>query len=308
MRAVKLAIGNRQLETGFDFGGLRREIARLPSGLPLTIHHPARESRGVALLAPGWSGPRSGPADILAQLADAVAREGFTAARFDLPGRGDAPGEFSACDLDAMIASAREALAALKGPGAVFLLGMCSGGNVALGALTSAGDVAISGVVALSTLPFQPARTKTFERRRRWKNFKQYAAKALSPRTWLRLARGEINADRVKRNMTASEKPAAGGRNLKDSARDIERELRQWQGPALFVWGGGDEEAAPARAHFEKLRAEGMGAPGRVSFLTIDGASHNFYSSVWRRELAGKITAFLNDTARQDAPLESGRP
>lgn len=184
-----------------------------------------------------------------------------------------------------------------------FILGLCSGGNVGLGVVS--GDFGIDkgwgtkaelrklGVIAISTLPFQPARTKTFDDRRRWKNLKNYAAKALSPNTWARLIKGEINIDRVKKNVGAGEKPASGERNLKDSARDIEKELLDWKGPGLFIWGSGDEEAAPARAHFEKLHAAGMGSREKTVFHTIEGANHNFYSRAWREELARRILDFI---------------
>jgi len=181
-----------------------------------------------------------------------------------------------------------------------FILGLCSGGNVALGAVSQANPQSAIrnpqcnvGVIAISTLPFQPARSKEFEQKRRWKNIKNYAAKALSPNTWLRLLKGEINVDRVKKNVSASEKPAAGERNLKDSARDIEKELLSWKGPALFIWGSGDEEAALARTHFEKLHQKGMGARDRTHFQTIQGANHNFYSRGWREELCAKILDFI---------------
>jgi hypothetical protein len=165
---------------------------------------------------------------------------------------------------------------------------------VALGAAPLKECSAVDRVVAISTFPFQPARTNTFERRRRWKNIKTYARKALSPSTWLRLFKGEVNIDRVKKNVASSEKPSAG-RNLKDSARDIEHELRGWKGAALFVWGGGDEEGAPARAHFEKMHAAGMGTGGRVQFHTVAGANHNFYGKAWREQLLEQIVKFLED-------------
>src|SRR6185295_641235 len=110
---------------------------------------------------------------------------------------------------------------------------------------------------------FQPARTATFERRRRWKNLKALAKKALKPSNWLRLVRGEVNVGRVTESVTGSEKKAQGERNPKDSARNIEAELKNWKGRALFVWGGGDEEAAPARSYFEKLHAAGAGSSAR---------------------------------------------
>jgi pimeloyl-ACP methyl ester carboxylesterase len=156
-----------------------------------------------------------------------------------------------------------------------------------------------NGVVALSVLPFQPARSKQFEQRRRWKNLKNYASKALSPGTWARLLKGEINLERIKKNVTASEKPAAGDRNLKDSARDIEKELLEWRGPALFVWGGGDEEAPLARAHFEKLHAAGMGSRECTAFHTIPGANHNFYAQAWREELGKLVSDFLATVSKK---------
>ncbi|HLX62745.1 MAG TPA: alpha/beta hydrolase [Planctomycetota bacterium] len=270
---------------------------------PLTLHRPLNSaSKGEVILLPGWSGPRSGPADILVFLASRLAENGWTAVRIDLPGRGDAEGG-AAVDLDAMIASAAKAVSELpltpnpsppRREGDVrVLIGICSGGNVALGAAPLKECASFDRVVAISTFPFQPARTRTFDRRRRWKNIKQYARKALSPSTWMRLIRGEVNVARVTKNVAASEKPAEG-RNLKDSARDIENELSVWKGAALFVWGGGDEEAPPARVHFEKLHAVGMGAPGRVRFHTVNGANHNFYGKAWREELLREILEFLD--------------
>jgi len=167
-----------------------------------------------------------------------------------------------------------------------------------LGAAPLKNCASVDTVIAISTFPFQPARSKTFDQLRRWNNIKRYAAKALSPSTWLRLIKGEINVDRVKKNVAISDKPTEG-RNLKDSARDIEKELQKWQGSALFIWGSGDEEAAPARAHYEKLHAGGMGTPSRVRFHTVNGANHNFYGKAWREEMVGEIVGFLNSVAGQ---------
>src|SRR5206468_782386 len=119
-----------------DFPAHRRTLCIGKIGLPQTIHEPLKAvPRGVVCLIPGWSGTRSGPADILTFLADELAGAGFKAVRTDLPGRGDADGEFSACDLDTMIAAASATLLEQAIAGTPkYLLGMCSGGNVALGA------------------------------------------------------------------------------------------------------------------------------------------------------------------------------
>lgn len=289
-----------ELSASAAFAAERREIAVTPAGLGLTVHHPAAgTARGSLLFIPGWSGPRSGPADLLAWLARESAAAGWTAVRMDLPGRGDSSGNFADVNLDGMISAAAAVAASFRSGGPLCLLGLCSGGNVALGASTVSRppSATCDGVIALSALPFQPARSPAFDRRRRWKNIKNYTSKALTPGTWGRLLKGEINLARVKQNVTASEKPAAG-RNLKDSARDIEKELLAWHGAALFVWGGGDEEAAPPRAHFERLHAAGMGARQHTVFHTIPGANHNFYAQAWRQELRTLILTFLEQMCR----------
>ena len=281
------------LETSTAFSPFEIRETGVSSAGSFTLHRPAAgPSKGLAILLPGWSGPRTGPADVLVFLASKLAEHGWSALRLDLPGRGDAAAH-EPIDLDAMIDSAARGAHPLKGEtGRRVLIGICSGGNVALGAAPLKACADFDAIVAISTFPFQPARTKEFDRLRRWQNIKRYASKALSPSTWLRLVKGEINVDRVKKNVTSNEKPAEG-RNLKDSARDIEKELQNWKGAALFLWGGGDEEAPPARTHFEKLHAAGMGARSQVNFHTVPGANHNFYGRAWREELVREILKFL---------------
>ncbi len=64
-----------------------------------TCHEPPGASRapepgrtGVFFGNAGWL-PRSGRGDLYAHLADALAREGYWAFRFDMPGLGDSDGE-----------------------------------------------------------------------------------------------------------------------------------------------------------------------------------------------------------------------
>lgn len=267
-----------------------RETIFASSG-PITIHRPvAQESKGEVVLLPGWSGPRSGPADVLVFIASKLAENGWTAIRLDLPGRGDASAN-APVNLDAMIAAASEYPVSESAQRKV-LLGICSGGNVALGAASLKSCASFDSVIAISTFPFQPARTWLYDYLRRWNNLKRYTVKSLSPSTWLRLIKGDINVGRVKKNIASSEKSATGP-NLKDSARNIERELRNWKGKALFIWGGGDEEAPPAQTHFKKRHAAGMGQKSAVRFHTVPGANHNFYGKAWREELVREILEFL---------------
>lgn len=279
-----------------EFAGERRETFLLSfqsDHIGATLHRPACDPRSAVLLLPGWSGPRTGPAEVLVFLARKLAADGHLVLRIDFHGRGDATGRFIECDLDRMIAEASVGLDRLReeAPGVSIVVGgICSGANVALGlASLRPGDVAVA--LAFSVLPYQPSRGASFEHRRRWKNIKQYAAKAVKPGTWLKLIRGDVNLERVKKNVTASEKTGGGERNLKDSSRDIEKELLSWKGRSLFVWGGGDEEGAPSRTHFEKLHADGCA--NEAQFETIPGANHNFYGRSWRERLTSLTLAFL---------------
>jgi len=301
------------LSPGSAFATECREVLHIPTAnghaIGATLHVPLTETenrKSKILLLPGWSGPRTGPAELLVQLASTLAAHGHVVLRIDLHGRGDSTGRFETCDLDRMIADAETALGWLQkqvndcaiqpfpseGTGTRIVVGgMCSGGNVALG-LAALRPKDLAGVVALSALPFQPTRSSDFDRRRRWKSFKHYVVKALEPSTWARLLKGEINVERVKKNLGTHEKTTGGERNLKDSVRDIEKELLAWKGRALFVWGGGDEEASPARAHFEKLHAAGFALTTRLE--TITGANHNFYARAWREELGTLIASFCS--------------
>ncbi|MBE7466417.1 MAG: alpha/beta fold hydrolase [Planctomycetes bacterium] len=283
------------------FDGEIREALTIESArgfrLGATLHRPLDASKNQQpsshiLMLPGWSGPRTGPAELLVLLAAELARAGHTVLRLDLRGRGDATGRFEDGDLDGMIEDAAAGLSYLhsRGDGAVTVAGICSGANVALG-LASLRPEAVGTAVALSVLPFQPSRGTDLERARRWKNWKLFLGKLLRPRNWLRLLRGEVNVGRVKQGLTGSEKPGGGERNLKDSARDIEKALESWKGRALFVWGAKDEEAAKARAHFEALHARGVA--GTAVFEDVPGANHNFYGQGWRAQLSAKVCGFL---------------
>ena len=270
-----------------------------------TIHHSNKESSlapekcAAILLIPGWSGPRCGPADFLVQLARALAQQGHLVARTDLTGRGDATGSFESCDLDKMIDDAGAVLERLADyaayPKNIVVGGICSGANVALGVATAKAKL-VTHTLSYSILPYQPSRSESFERRRRWKNLKNYASKALKPGTWAKLLRGEVQMKKVTQNLTGSEKPATAGgksdRNLKDSARDIEKELLDWKGNALFVWGSADEEAALAEKHFRGLHEKGMA--NKATFHTVANANHNYYSRAWRDELEQVTLKFLS--------------
>jgi hypothetical protein len=63
------------------FGRETREC-RSCGGVPVTIHEPLEpEITGTIVLVPGWSGPRSGPADLLVEIAAGLTSQKWRAVR-----------------------------------------------------------------------------------------------------------------------------------------------------------------------------------------------------------------------------------
>jgi len=257
-------------------GGERRlyGVVEWPEGRPLG---------GVAIVH-GWSGCRIGPHRILVEAARDLARRGIAALRFDLSGRGESEGDPLATDLDMMIADASAALDALRErlgrEAPLGLLGMCSGGNVALASAAIRGDV--RAVATWSTYPFQEQQVASQEVRRTGHFLKVYLLKALKPRTWLRLLRGRVDLRRVRRVLLG--RHAAEERDEMERQRsrhDVLGALAGYRGWLLFVYGGRDPEAPAAERVFRAFCDEhGL----RAEFHTVEGSNHNFYSLEWKRE------------------------
>ncbi len=258
----------------------------------------ARASIAVVLIH-GWGSYRSGPHAMLVKMARALAAAGICAIRFDVRGRGDSEGDYAETDLDGMIAdtvAAGKVLQKETGCRRLAAVGLCSGGNVAIGAATLL--PAFEKLVPISTLPFQSHKKASQERRRTLAALGSYARKVFRPETWRKLMRGEINFGLVKKAVAGSKSTrqradsAAGGqtRNLKDSARDIVAEFARYAGEILFVYGGADAEGAAGRRHYETFcREHDLGA----RFHVIEGANHNYYSLAWERELMDRTMQFV---------------
>jgi len=251
-------------------------ILGLPDGTP----------RGGVVLVHGWTGCRMGPHRILVESARHLNALGFAALRFDLSGRGESEGNPFATDLDGMIADTCAALEAIRSrlPHAapVALWGMCSGGNVALGALHFAPEV--SAVVCWSTYPFQSQRGRGQDLKRTGHFLADYSRKLLRLSTWKRLLRGAVNVRMVLRVLFGHLRgaPRDFDRSPQESARDRElvEAIGRYRGRLLFLFGGADPEAADARRMFREFCAEcGVAA----DFEEIPGANHNFYSLHWKR-------------------------
>ena len=248
-------------------------------------------AEGVLLL-PGWSGTRYGPQRIFWQAAAAFAERGFTTLRVDFRGRGDSSGD-ATVTLDGMIADAAAAAAWLRrerGVTRLHLIGLCSGGNVALGAaalISGVGDI-----VCWSLLPFMEHKAGAARQGTpRGALLRQLLRKAARAESWLKLLRGEANVRGAVGAVAKDKEGDAEERGRKTSQRDILADLAGFRGKLHLLFGSADPESPGARAFFEDWRRR-HGIPGETRI--IPGAPHNFYTARWTAEAIAQTVIWLH--------------
>lgn len=257
------------------------------------LHQPdgGAPKRGAILLH-GWSSCRMGPHRILVETARRLAGEGVAALRFDHRGRGDSEGEDADADLDGMISDAVAAADFLReraGVGELAMIGICSGGNVAIGAATLRDDV--SRIVAWSTLPFQPHRSRAMDVKKTSHFALEYMKKVFRAETWRKLIAGGVNYRMVGKALFGHYvRTDPEGRNPKDSARDIMEAFSKYRGRVRFIYGGADPEASAAKEHYDVFcRDHALPA----DYVFVAGANHNYYSLDWKRQVVEKTVEWV---------------
>ncbi len=208
---------------------------------------------GVIFL-PGWAGTRFGPQRILWMAADVFVARGYTTARLDFRGRGDSAGDPQQVTLDDMIEdtlAVADWLRAQHGVQRLTLCGLCSGGNVALGAASLRDDVA--HVVCWSLLPFMEHKAQAARQGTpRGALLRGMLRKVCRLETWRKLLRGEANVRGAVKVLVKDKEGDAEEQRRKTSRRDILGDLEERFHCRLhLIYGTRDPEAA-ARAPFSK--------------------------------------------------------
>ncbi|MBI2298524.1 MAG: alpha/beta fold hydrolase [Armatimonadetes bacterium] len=265
--------------------------------LATVLYRPAEPvaptGRAIVLLH-GWSGYRIGPARLLTEAARALAAEGHLCFSFDFRGRGESEGAVGEASLRSMIDDAAFMVRrALEEPGIerVTLLGVCSGGEVALGASLS--DPRIDSLALWSSPIFSGEFTLARQARRGRKALLGYVRKLFLPETWSKLLRGQLNWRLIGRAVS-------GGRSsedaaVEDKAPDTATQMTAFEafaGRLLFVYGGSDPEAGPAWAFYREF-LERTGKP--YEYHEVAGSNHNFYSVGWKQEVIGTTLNWLRE-------------
>jgi dienelactone hydrolase len=242
----------------------------------------------------GWGGYRVGPHRFMVKLCRALVETGVSSLRFDFRGRGDSTGDEKLATLDTMIDDTCRAVefARRSAPGnAITLWGICSGGNVAIGAATLKPEV--RNLVLLSTLPFIPEKKTGEKVARTATQAGNYFRKMFRAATWKKLFTAAVNFHAVKRALLGDRGAAPGERrDAKDSARDILAEFTGYRGTAHFIYGSADREAAGAAEHYRTFAAAHH-IP--ATFETIEGSNHDFYSLAWEQRIIERTIQWVRE-------------
>lgn len=259
------------------------------------VFHPAatQKPRAALVMLHGWSGTRSGPHQMLTRAARRFATQNYACLRFDFAGRGDSEGDSDLATLSTMREDARAALGWMRGQAEapLLILGLCSGCEIALASV----DSGAAGAILWSAPIFAAPPSGDLMAKKRGANLQKYARKLLSPATYAKILRGQIDTQGVSKALAGG--GGGAGKNLESDApgqlppgfrRDCLSSWRAWDAPRLHVYGGAD----PITEDSLRFYRENSGAVAEVEMVA--GANHSFYGLTWEREVFEHTLRWLN--------------
>ncbi len=261
------------------------------------VYHPAASEvpRAAMVMLHGWSGTRSGPHQMLTRAARALSARGYACLRFDFGGRGDSEGDTDMATLATMQSDARAAREFLTSQiGAqlpLLVLGLCSGCEIAVASV----DEGVAGALLWSAPIFAAPPAGDLSAKKRGANLQKYARKLLSPATYAKILRGQIDTQGVSKALAGG--GGAASKNLESDApgqlppgfrRACLAGWKRWDAPRLMVYGGAD----PITAASLEFYRQNSGAEAEVEIIV--GANHSFYGLEWEREVFDKSLRWLD--------------
>lgn len=265
----------------------------------------------------GWSGNRAGPHHMFTKLARSLKSDGYPSVRFDFYGRGESSGELFDGTLLTMIEDANcviDWFAEHAPINKCITIGICSGGEVAVGCATHNG---VHGCILWSAPVFAGLKNRSREMRKRWSYFIEYLRKLFRLTTWRKLISGQIQFGIIMRILFGSAKGNASRKSdaavqaksertgdvapseaLQLERKRLEAILKEFEGhyrkPTLMVYGTADPEAKPAIEWYQRI-FEGGRVPNSVHL--VRGANHSFYSIAWEQEVFDVTREWLSSLA-----------
>ncbi|OGV38017.1 MAG: hypothetical protein A2X48_07900 [Lentisphaerae bacterium GWF2_49_21] len=254
------------------------------------LHQPECGQKQTAVIfLHGWGTYRIGPHRLFVEVARAFASTGFPCLRFDFRGRGESEGDVAGTTLLDMIDDAKQAVKEMQkqqGISQIVLLGLCSGGEVAVGAAAS--DSNVNGLVLLST-PLLGRQAKTSDDVRQTANFaKSYWQKLFLGETWKKIFSLRVNYRAIFKILFGHCQHKHNGKTMKEAG--LLEDFKNFKGACLFIYGEKDPEAVHSENAYRGICAKNA----KTIFKTIPEANHNFYSVAWKQELTGNISEWLN--------------
>lgn len=256
------------------------------------LHEPEGENKPVGLVfLHGWGTYRIGPHRFFVDAAREFAKSGFSCLRFDFRGRGESEGNVSDTTLPDMIDDAHRAVEEMlkqQSISQVILLGLCSGGEVAVGA--AAENPKVNGVALLST-PLLGRQTAVKDDVRKTANYaKTYWQKLFLAESWKKIFSFRVNYKAIFRILFGhyGNAPKQDGDKLSKEAELIKK-FCDFKGKSLFIYGENDPEAKGAEKAYRNVCTKHESAV----FKIIQGANHNFYSVAWKEEVIKQIGEWL---------------
>jgi len=262
----------------------------------------------------GWAGYRIGPHQMFTKMARRACAMGFPSLAFDFRGRGDSEGDAMRASLSTMISDAQAAARVLcgrAGVAKVALVGVCSGGEVAVGAgpLIPEADSMV-----LWSVPQVAADRTSADRAKRLAIFREYGAKLLRQQTWAKLVSGGLNFTMIGRALLRGGKGEREESTDEDKNIDWRRRVIEFHGDILYIYGSNDPTTADCVAHYGALSKQ---AGRTFQHQVIEGANHSFYSLMWERQVLDASLAWLDkrypaprgsERSKAPGPLPTGAP
>lgn len=234
---------------------------------------PPQKPSHAIIFCHGWTGNRLGPHRIFVKAARRLSRQGALCMRIDFTGRGNSDGTTASGSIQQMISDTRAAINFIqqKYPNLpLYLLGICSGGKVAIGAACD--EPGIQGLVLWSGEALGHLRHAGTNRRKTMFALTEYLKKLKSPQTWKKIMSGGINLRGVRKTLTKHET-----RTAKEAAREekILTRFRSYSGTVLLIYGTHDPDTKMAGNNYQTyLKQNGI----MYEYHAVENANHSFYS------------------------------